>query len=124
MRRIMTRFAATALLLVALSSPLLAAASDLRVLPQGRYTCATPGVATGPATILVPESGFSIVRGSSYENAGGRGTYLLASDILTFTRGPLKDVRLRKTREGLWQQIARDGEPGRLKCSRTGPAPA
>lgn len=123
MRPIMTRFAATVLLLVVLSSPLLAA-SDLRVLPQGRYTCATPGAATGPATIPVPESGFSIVRGSSYENAGGRGTYLLASDILTFTRGPLKDVRLRKTREGLWQQIARDGEPGRLKCSRTGPAPA
>lgn len=96
------------------------AAGDLDVLPQGRYGCWTAGVATGPALIDHPERGFAIVRGSSYRNAAGSGTYLLASDLLTFTRGPLKDLRLRRNRDGYWQQIARDGELEPLKCSRVG----
>lgn len=95
------------------------AVSDLDVLPQGSYGCWTAGSAAGPAVIDTPPT-FVIVRGSSYRSAEGGGTYLLASDLLTFTRGPLKDMRLRRTREGFWQQIARDGEPGRLKCSRRG----
>ncbi|HEU4820650.1 MAG TPA: hypothetical protein VFS87_05785 [Qipengyuania sp.] len=98
------------------------AVSDLDVLPQGQYGCWTAGSAIGPAVTDTPPT-FTIVRGSSYEAAGGGGTYLLASDLLTFTRGPLKDMRLRRTREGFWQQIARDGELGRLKCSRRGGAP-
>ena len=114
-----------ALALLAFGLPLTAAlaASDLAVLPQGRYACWTAGVATGPAVTDDPARGFTIVRGSGYESAAGGGAYLLASDLLTFTRGPFKDLRLRKSREGYWQQIARDGEFERLKCSRTGAAP-
>lgn len=100
------------------------AASDLDVLPQGRYGCWTSGDATGPAVNTMPERSFDVVRGSSYLTMEGRGTYLLASDILTFTRGPLKDMRLRLNKEGLWQQLDRDGEAGRLKCNRLGPAPS
>lgn len=99
------------------------AASDLAVLPQGRYGCWTAGVATGPAMTDAPQRSFTIVRGSSYHSEGGVGTYLLASDLLTFTRGPLKDTRLRRHKGGYWQQIARDGELEPLKCSRRGAAP-
>ncbi len=99
-----------------------AASGDLAVLPLGRYGCWTAGVATGPAVHSLPARSFTIVRGSSYQNGEGRGTYLLASDVLTFTRGPLKDMRLKRNREGLWQELARDGEMGRLKCNRIGPA--
>ncbi len=98
------------------------AAGDLGVLPLGRYGCWTAGTATGPATTEDPDRSFTVVRGSSYESAAGGGTYLLASDLLVFTRGPLKDLRLRHNKEGFWQQIARDGELERLKCSRLGPA--
>ena len=108
-----------------LAAPIAAAegASDLAVLPQGRYACWTAGAATGPAVIEAPEHSFTIERGSIYRSMAGSGIYLLASDLLTFTRGPLRDIRLRRNREGFWQQIARDGELGRLKCSRAGVVP-
>lgn len=110
-----------ALALAALLVPFAAhAASDLTVLPLGRYGCWTAGSASGPATN--PRNEFTVVRGSSYLSDTGRGTYLLASDLLLFTRGPLKDQRFRLAKDGFWQQIARDGELGRLKCSRTGAA--
>lgn len=95
---------------------------DLNVLPQGRYGCWTPGSAAGPAMAGDPERSFTIVRGSSYTSGAGRGTYLLAGDLLTFTRGPFKDTRLRRNRDGFWQEIARDGELGRRKCHRLGAA--
>lgn len=122
MRRAMMK---SALGLLALTLPLAAlGASDLDVLPQGRYACWTAGTATGPALTGNPERSFTIVRGSSYETATGGGTYLLAGDILTFTRGPLKDMRLRGSREGYWQNVDREGGLQPLKCSRTGAAPA
>ena len=111
-----------ALACIALALPIAAqAASDLDVLPQGRYGCWTAGSASGPA--VNPQSEFTVVRGSSYRNGTSEGTYLLASDILLFTRGPLKDMRFKRSKDGFWQQLARDGELGRLKCSRTGAAP-
>lgn len=67
-----------------------------------------------------PGHSFTVLRGSSYQSVAGSGTYLLAQDLLTFTRGPFKDMRLRRNKEGYWQQIARDGELQRLKCSRQG----
>lgn len=112
----------TVLALFALAlSTAASAASDLDVLPRGRYDCWTAGSASGPA--VNPQSAFIVVRGSSYLSEGVTGTYLLASDILTFTRGPLKDMRFRRSKDGFWQQIAGDGELGSLKCSRTGAAP-
>lgn len=109
------------LVLAALALPTAAqAATDLSVLPLGRYGCWTAGSASGPA--VNPQSEFTVVRGSSYLSEAGKGTYLLASDLLLFTRGPLKDQRFRLAKDGFWQQIARDGELGRLKCSRTGAA--
>lgn len=109
---------------VALALPIAAlGASDLSVLPPGRYSCWTAGLASGPAVTDRPERSFAIVRGSSYVSAAGRGTYLLASDLLTFTRGPLKDQRLRRNKDGFWQEVSHDGLLGPLKCSRAGAAP-
>jgi hypothetical protein len=113
----------TALTLFASSLPFAAqAASDLSVLPQGRYECWTAGSASGPA--VNPQSEFTVMRGSSYVNEAGRGTYLLASDVLLFTRGPLKDMRFKRSKDGFWQHLASDGALQPLKCSRTGAAPA
>lgn len=110
-----------ALASLALMTPLAAqAASDLTVLPLGRYGCWTAGSASGPA--VNPQNEFTVVRGSSYYTPGGSGTYLLASDVLVFTRGPLKDMRFKRAKDGFWQQLSRDGELERLKCSRTGAA--
>lgn len=117
----MPRLVLALALIAALPAPLLAA-SDLDVLPQGRYGCWTAGTATGPALNDDPEHSFTIVRGSSYQAQAGGGTYLLASDLLTFTRGPLKDMRLRRHKDGFWQQIERDGDLGPMKCSRRGAA--
>ena len=118
MRRMMLKPALAVITLLAAAQA--TAATDLSVLPQGRYGCWTAGVATGPAVNANPERSFTIVRGSSYESMAGGGTYLLASDMLTFTRGPFKDLRLRKSKDGYWQQVARDGEFEQLKCSRIG----
>ncbi len=113
----------TALTLLALSLPFAAqAASDLSVLPQGRYGCWTAGSAGGPA--VSPQSEFIVVRGSSYVNGDGRGTYLLAGDILLFTRGPLRDMRFKRSKDGFWQHLASSGALQPLKCSRTGAAPS
>ena len=114
--------ASLALALGALCLPIAAqAASDLAVLPLGRYGCWTAGSASGPA--VNPQREFVVVRGSSYLSEEARGTYLLASDILLFTRGPLKDLRFKRSKDGFWQQLTRDGELGRMKCNRTGTAP-
>jgi hypothetical protein len=123
----MIRYAARlafAPLLVALATATATAdASDLSVLPAGRYACWTAGIASGPAVTDRPERAFTIVRGSRYEAESGGGTYLLAGDLLTFTRGPFKDQRLRRNRDGFWQEVTRSGAFGPLRCSRAGIAP-
>ena len=111
-----------ALALFAFTLPIAAhAATDLGVLPKARYGCWTAGSASGPA--VDRQNAFVVVRGSSYRSDAGAGTYLLASDTLLFTRGPLKDMRFLRSNDGFWQQVSRNGELGRLKCSRTGAAP-
>lgn len=109
-------------LLLAVAASSVQGASDLSVLPQGRYGCWTAGSASGPA--VNPQSEFTVVRGSSYVNEDGRGTYLLASDVLLFTRGPLKDMRFKRSKDGFWQHLASGGALQPLKCSRTGAVPA
>lgn len=100
----------------------LTAATDLEVLEQGRYACALPGDATGPALRSMGEHDFTVTLGSSYSSAAGDGTYLLAGDLLTFTRGPFKDESFRRTESGLWRQFDEKGGTGRLTCNRIGPA--
>lgn len=89
-------------------------------LPQGRYECGMPGDATGQAWVVDPRYNFSIASASRYETAQGMGTYLLIGQDVIFTRGPMKDMRLRRQPSGLLQQTDENGTPGRLRCNRIG----
>ena len=93
---------------------------QLGTLEHGRYTCGTPGVATGPSVDVDPQLSFSIVGGSSYSTKNGGGTYLLAGNLLTFTRGPFKDRRFERDKTGLWREIDKSGAYGSIRCSRVG----
>ena len=95
-----------------------AAARDIGVLPQGRYQCALPGDAQGRAYVPVPDLSFRITSASRYVHKSGKGIYLLEGDTLVFTRGPLKDMRLRRVSGGLLQQVKSDGTLGRVRCNR------
>lgn len=103
-------------------APMLMAANDLEVLEQGRYACALPGDATGPAWNPNDEHAFTVTLGSSYSSAAGKGTYLLTRELLIFTRGPFRNERFRRGESGLLRQIDDNGKPGRLSCNRIGPA--
>lgn len=89
-------------------------------LPQGRYECALPGDAAGRAWVVDPEHGFTISSASRYVSAGGKGTYLLTGHDVIFTRGPMKDMRMRRQASGLLQEVNAAGELGRLRCNRVG----
>ena len=96
------------------------AEGKLGTLDHGRYTCGTPGVATGPVVNVIPDLSFTILGGSSYASEKGGGTYLLTGDLLTFTRGPLKDLKFERDKTGLWREIDKSGAKGDVRCSRVG----
>lgn len=113
-------------ILLALAAGLGASASlaqgRLNLLEQGEYVCSLPGDATGRAWVVQEGHDFVITGGSSYETARGSGTYLMEGKQVTFTRGPLRGMRLMQLGSGLLQEIGRDGKLGRLRCHRTGSA--
>ena len=94
------------------------AAHDIGVVPQGRYQCALPGDAEGRAYVAMPDLSFRISSASRYSHVSGKGIYLFEGDTLVFTRGPLKDMRLRRIPGGLFQQVKSDGTLGRVRCNR------
>ena len=96
--------------------PLLA--EPLETLPHGTYICSLPGNAAGMAWREQRELRFEIDNASTYHTDAGSGTYLLAGKQLTFTRGPLKGQRYRKTSSNMLRKIEGSGEPGRVRCVR------
>ena len=100
----------------------LAAATDLEVLERGRYSCAAPGDAMGPAYHSMSEHDFDVTLGSSYSTESGKGTYLLTGVSLIFTSGPFKHERFHRTESGLWQAVDKSGNRKPLSCNRVGPA--
>ena len=98
------------------------AASDgpLGTLPQGRYSCSTPGDATGKAWHAIPGGGFSINTASTYRTDNGWGTYLRTGDDVVFTRGPMKGQRFVLTGRAALRWVDEDGKPGRVRCVRGG----
>ncbi len=93
----------------------------LELLPPGEYVCALPGDAAGGAWIEQTGKGFSVTGGSTYRTANGGGTYLMKGKLVTFTRGPMKNMQLMRLGSGMLQQVDREGRLGRLRCHRTGP---
>lgn len=98
-----------------------AAQGRLALLDRGEYVCALPGDATGAAWVEQDGREFGITGGSSYRTARGSGTYLLEGRQVTFTRGPLRGMKLMQLSSGMLQEIGRDGKLGRLRCHRAGP---
>ena len=98
-----------------------AAQGQLLLLDQGAYVCALPGDATGAAWIEQEGRDFSITGGSSYRTPRGSGTYLMEGKTVTFTRGPMRGMKMMRLGSGLLQQIEPGGKLGRLRCHRTGP---
>ena len=93
----------------------------LELLPPGEYVCALPGDAAGAAWIEQTGKRFSITGGSTYRTANGSGTYLMEGKLVTFTRGPMKNMQLMRLGSGMLQQVDRDRKLGRLRCHRAGP---
>lgn len=90
----------------------------LKTMPHGRYECALPGDATGPAWKPVTGASFTIGNASSYRTPQGSGTYILKGKDFTFTRGPFKGQRFRRTGDRELQQLRADGSLGPLICTR------
>lgn len=93
----------------------------LGLLPQGEYVCALPGSADGAAWTEVEGRNFAITGASSYTTGRGAGTYLMEGKRVTFTRGPMKGMRMMRVSSGLLQEVDRSGKLGRLRCHRAGP---
>ncbi len=91
----------------------------LGLLERGTYVCTLPGDATGQAWIEQEGRRFTVTGGSSYETPRGAGTYLLEGRQITFTRGPMRGMKLLMQSSGLLQQVDKDGKLGRLRCHRT-----
>ncbi len=102
------------------ASPALAQ-GRLGLLPQGEYICALPGSADGSAWQEVEGRNFAITGASSYTAGNGSGTYLLEGKRITFTRGPMKGMRMMRVSSGMLQEVDRSGKLSRLRCHRAGP---
>lgn len=109
------------LALAALAAAPSLAQGRLGLLPQGEYVCALPGNASGTAWNEVEGRNFAITGASSYRAGNGSGTYLLEGKRVTFTRGPMKGMRMMRVSSGMLQELGRDGKLGRLRCHRAGP---
>lgn len=92
----------------------------LATLPQGQYRCALPGDAAGAPWIPLENRNFIIGNGSTYRTHQGSGTYLMTGKMVTFTRGPMKGLTFEQTRSGTLRWIDEKGEPGRVRCVRSG----
>ncbi|WP_234026856.1 elongation factor P [Erythrobacter sp. HKB08] len=103
---------------IALTAPLSAVPGRLGTLPHGEYVCSLPGDAGGLAWQELPGKGFVVDNASSYHTDEGSGTYLLAGDTVTFTRGPMKGMRFERISSGTLRVIEKDGEAGRMRCVR------
>lgn len=95
-------------------------AAPLKTMPHGVYECAYPGDASGPAWRTDDSAGFTLSNASSYRSERGSGTYLLKGKELTFTRGPKKGERYRRSGNNELVQLLADGSPGKLRCFRIG----
>lgn len=115
----MKRAAALLVPLIALSlgtSAALAIPGELGTMPTGSYICELPGDGSGPASLHVPESDFTILRASRYRAEEGSGIYLLTGDLLVMTSGPRQGERFIRKSNGFLRMLGPDGEESRLRC--------
>lgn len=108
----------TILLLAAtLAAPALAAPGGaLGTMPKGSYACELPGDATAASGVRAPAEDFTVVNGSAYVTATGRGIYLLTGDRLVMTSGPLQGTSYRRQSGGFLRKLAADGSESDIRC--------
>jgi hypothetical protein len=90
----------------------------LGTLPLGVYNCELPGDAEGAAGVPQPAEGFTIVHGSGYSTATGRGVYLMTGERVEFTSGPLRGVAYSRSGRSFLRRLSADGSEGALRCVR------
>ncbi len=87
-------------------------------LMPGDYVCELPGDASGPAGYPQADEGFSIVNGSIYRSAEGRGTYLLTGDVLVMTAGPKRGQSFHRISDNFLRKRDAAGADTALRCVR------
>jgi len=104
------------LLLLALSSPLLAQ-GQIGTVDRGEYVCELPGDASQSVGIEQPAENFRIASASRYIAEDGSGTYLRRGDVLTMTSGPRNGDSYAVISSNFLRKME-NGKPGRLRCLR------
>lgn len=92
---------------------------QIGTLERGQYSCELPGDANGSVGVPQPEAAFVIENASRYSAAQGSGTYLRRGDTVTFTSGARQGESYRVVSPTFLRRIE-NGQPGRLRCLRTG----
>ena len=90
----------------------------LGTLPLGHYHCELPGDAEGAAGVRQPDEDFSVIHGSGYRTAAGRGVYLMTGERVEFTSGPMRGRAYVLTGRSFLKRLAPDGSEGPLRCVR------
>jgi hypothetical protein len=114
MRRFLLLAALGGLASVAIAAP----GGPIATLQLGAYVCELPGDATGAAGIRQPERDFAVLNASSYSSSGGRGTYLLTSNLVQMTSGPKKGERFIKLSSNFLRELDSAGNQTALRCVR------
>lgn len=92
---------------------------QIGTIERGTYNCEMPGDVTGGVGVPQPDESFGIENASRYSSAKGGGTYLRRGDTVTFTSGPRQGESYRVVSPSFLRRID-NGQPGRLRCVRTG----
>jgi len=93
------------------------AGGGITALPVGSYTCEVPGRADGPAALAAPKESFTILSGTTYQSAEGRGLYLYTGGEVTMTTGPLKGARYVRDGDGFLRRVDEKARRG-MRCVR------
>lgn len=109
---------AALLLLAATGAVAAAPGGKIDSLPPGEYTCELPGDASGPTGYPQAGEAFSIINGSTYRNAEGRGTYLLTGDVLVMTAGPKRGQSFHRISGNFLRKRDAAGADTALRCVR------
>ena len=104
--------------LCAAGAALAAPGGKIDSLPPGDFVCELPGDAAGPVGHPVAEEGFTVINGSTYRSAAGRGTYLLTGDTLVMTAGPKRGERFNRISDRFLRKLAAAWAETALRCVR------
>jgi len=91
----------------------------LGTLPLGEYRCELPGDAEGAAGLPQPDEDFTVIHGSGYATAKGRGVYLRTGERVEFTSGPMRGLVYSLSGRAFLRRVAPDGSPAPLRCVRS-----